>query len=106
MVVPSGVLVHAIEDRVIGVGFHMLLQILRTFESLATELATMRFQGHMDADVRSDVIALDDLNATVGPGALQIEVVRAFAPNMFVADMVLDRFSKRPAMIARGSGPT
>ena len=70
----------------------MLLQILRTFESLATELATMRFQGHMDTDVRSDVIALDDLNGTVGPGALQIEVICAFAANMFVADMILDRF--------------
>ena len=70
VVVPSSILVHAIENRVIRVGFHMLLQILRTFERLATELATMRFQGHMDADVRSDVIAFDDLNATVRPGAL------------------------------------
>ena len=68
--VASNVLVHTIENRVISVGFHMLLQILRAFESLATELAAMRFQGHMDADVRSYVIALDDLNATVCPGAL------------------------------------
>lgn len=70
VVVSSSSLIDAIENRVISVGFHMLLQILRTFESLATELATMRLQGHMDADVRSDVIALDDLNGTVGPGAL------------------------------------
>ena len=69
----------------------MLLQILRTFESLATELATMRLQGHMNPDMRSYVIALDDLNRTVRPRALQIEVICTFTPNMFVADMILDK---------------
>ena len=91
VVVSNSILIHTIENRVISVGFHMLLQILRTFEGLATELATMRLQGHMNTDMRSYVIALDDLNATVRPGALQIEVICAFAPNMFVADMILDK---------------
>ena len=51
----------AVEDGVIGVSLHMLLEILRTLEGLATELTSMRLQGHMDSYVRSYVIALDNL---------------------------------------------
>lgn len=90
MIVPSSSLIDAVEHGIISVSFHMLLQILRTLESLATELAAMRFQGNMDSDVRSDVIALDNLNAAVRPRALQVEIVGAFAANMFVAYVILE----------------
>lgn len=90
MIVPSSTLIDAVENSIIGMSFHMLLQILRTLESLATELATMRFQGNMDSNVRSDMIALDNLNAAVRPRALQVEIVSAFAANVFVAYVILE----------------
>lgn len=37
----------------------MLLEILRALERLAAELALVRLERDMDADVRSDVVALD-----------------------------------------------
>lgn len=37
------------------------------------------------------MIAFDDLNMAIGPCALQVEVVGALAPDMPVADMILDR---------------
>jgi hypothetical protein len=51
------------EDRVIGVGLNVLLEILRSLESLATEVALMRLEGNVDADMRCDVIALDGCDA-------------------------------------------
>ena len=90
MIVSSSVLIDTVENGIIGMSFHVLLQILRTLESLATELATMRFQGNMDSNVRSDMIALDNLNAAVRPRALQVEIVSAFAANMFVAYVILE----------------
>lgn len=44
-------LAHAIDHGVVSVSFDMLLEILRTLERLATELASMWFQGHMHSDV-------------------------------------------------------
>lgn len=90
MIVSSSVLIDTVENGIIGMSFHVLLQVLRTLESLATELATMRFQGNMDSNVRSDMIALDNLNAAVRPRALQVEIVSAFAANMFVAYVLLE----------------
>lgn len=67
----------------------MFLQILRTFEGLAAEFASMRLQWHMDADVRGDVVALDDRDVAVSPTTFQVEVIRALATDMNLADMVL-----------------
>lgn len=44
-------LAHAIGHSVVSVSFDMLLEILRTLERLATKVASMRFQGHMDSNV-------------------------------------------------------
>lgn len=60
------------ENRVIGVGLHVLLEILGTLESLAAEVALMRLQGHMNTDVRSDVVPLDGGSAAVTPLAGQV----------------------------------
>jgi hypothetical protein len=51
------------EHRVIGVGLNVLLEILRSLESLATEVALMRLKGNVDADMGCDVIALDGCDA-------------------------------------------
>jgi hypothetical protein len=51
------------EHRVIGVGLDVLLEILRSLESLSTEVALMRLEGNVDADMRCDVIALDGCDA-------------------------------------------
>ena len=67
----------------------MLLQILRTLESLPAKFASMRFERNMDADVRGDVVALYDGNMAIGPTAGQIKVVGAFATDMSLADMFL-----------------
>jgi hypothetical protein len=41
----------------------VLLEILRSLESLATEVALMRLEGNVDADMRCDVVALDSRDA-------------------------------------------
>ena len=82
----SGVLT---EDRVVRMGFDMLLEILRPLESLTTELASMRLEWYMNTDVRGDVIALYDSDTTVRPCASQVKIVGAFATNVGLADVVL-----------------
>lgn len=54
-----GVLRRADQDRVIGMGLDVFLQVLRTLEGLAAELTLVRLQGHVDTDVRGDVVSLD-----------------------------------------------
>lgn len=74
---------------------NMLLEVLGTLKRLATELASMRLQRHMDSNVRCDMIAFDNLNMAVGPRALQVEIVSALATNMFITDMILGRYQLR-----------
>ena len=68
---------------------YVLLQILRTLERLTAEIALMRLQRHVHANVRSDVVALDRGGAAVSPLARQIQVVGALATDMSLADVVL-----------------
>lgn len=67
----------------------MLLKILRTLEGLATELALVRLQGHMDSDMRGDVIALDRGGTALAPCAGEVEVISRLATNMALTDMFL-----------------
>lgn len=67
----------------------MLLQILRTFEGLPTELTFVRLKRHMNADVGCNVIAFDSGRLTVIPLASKVEVVCALATNMLLANMLL-----------------
>ncbi len=75
--------------RIIGVGLHMLLQVLRTLEGLAAELASVRLKRNVNTDVRGNVVALDDCDMAIGPTAGQVEVVGTPATDMPLADMVL-----------------
>ena len=67
----------------------MFFEILGSLEGLATEIALVRLQGNMDADVRSDVVTLYSCGATGPPGAGQVQVIRALAAYMAFAYMVL-----------------
>jgi hypothetical protein len=78
------------QDRVVGVSFDVLLEILRAFERLATEVALMRLQGHMDTDVRSDVVPLYCSGAAVAPLAGQVQIVGALATNVTLTNVVLN----------------
>ena len=69
---------------------YMLLQILRPLEGLPTEIALMRFQRDMHANVRSDVVAFDCCGATVAPMTYQVEVVRALPTNVPLANVFLN----------------
>jgi hypothetical protein len=71
------------------VSLDVLLEILGALERLATEVALMRLQRHVNADVRSNVITLDGGSAAVTPLARQIQVVGALAPNMAFAYVIL-----------------
>ena len=83
------------KNRVVGVSLDMLLQVLRTFEGLATEFASMRLQGNMDANVGGDVVSLDNGDATVTPRAGQIQIVGTLTADMIFAHMVLGSRSVR-----------
>ena len=67
----------------------MLLEILRALECLATEVALMRLEWNMDADVGFDVVAFDGGGAAGTPLAGEVEVVGALAADMALADVVL-----------------
>lgn len=77
------------EDGVIGVSLDMLLQFLRTLESLAAEVALVWLQGDVDANVRGDVITLDGGSSALVPAAGQVEVVGALATDMLLTDVLL-----------------
>lgn len=67
----------------------VLLEILRSLEGLATEVALMRLEGNVDANVRCDVIALDGCDAARTPVASQVEVVCALATDVTLAYVLL-----------------
>lgn len=77
------------KHRIVRVGLDVLLEILGTLESLATEVAFVRLQRNMHTNVRRDVITLDSGSTAVTPLASKIQVVGALAPNMALTDVVL-----------------
>lgn len=68
---------------------YMLLKVLRPLEGLAAEFASMWLQGDVDTDVRGDVVALHNSDATITPSTGQIQVVGTLATDMALADMIL-----------------
>lgn len=67
----------------------VFFEVLRTFEGFLAEIALVRLQRHVHADVGGDVVALDGGGAAVAPRALEVEVVCALAANMLIADVLL-----------------
>jgi len=81
------------KDRVISVSLDVLLEILRSLESLSTEVALVRLEGNVDANVRCDVIALDGCDAARTPVASQVEVVCALATDVTFAYVLIKSLS-------------
>lgn len=79
------------EDRVVGVSLDVLLEILGPLEALSAEVALVGLEGHVDADVRGDVVALDGGGAAGGPEALEAEVVCALAADVLLTDVVVEQ---------------
>lgn len=48
----------------------------------------------MNSDMRGNVVALDGCDPALCPLALQIQIIRAFSPNMLLADVFL--FDRQP----------
>jgi hypothetical protein len=71
-------------------GFNVLLEILRAFESLLAEIALVRLEWYVNTDVRCDVIALDGRSAAVAPSTRQVEIVGRLATNMTFTHMILE----------------
>lgn len=67
----------------------MLLQILGALKRLATKITSVRFQGYMDPNVGRNVVPLDHRNVTVRPPTLEVQIIGALAPNMALANVVL-----------------
>ena len=70
-------------------GFYMLFEILGPLEGFPTKVTFMRLQGHMDTDVRGDMISFDHSGTTPTPVAGEVKIVGALATNMAFADMLL-----------------
>lgn len=77
------------QNRVIGVSLNVLLQILRTLESLPAEIALVRLQRNMNTNVRCDVVTLYSRSAAITPLTSQVQVVSALATNMAFANVIL-----------------
>jgi len=69
----------------------MLLEILRTLERFATELALVRLERNVNANVRGDVVALHSSGPAGVPLAGEVQVACALAPNMPFTDVLLER---------------
>lgn len=89
LVVWLGLLVHTIYDSVISMSLYVLLQVLRPFEGLGADRASMRLQRYVDSDMRRDVVTFDHLNMAITPRALQVEVVGTLATDVFITHMLL-----------------
>jgi hypothetical protein len=79
------------KNRVIGMCLDMLLEILRTLERFATELALVRLERNVNANVRGDVVALHSSGPAGVPLAGEVQVVCALAANMAFTDVLIER---------------
>jgi len=94
------VLGSADEDRVVGMGLDVLLEILRALEGLAAKVALVRLERHVDADVRGDVVTLDSSSPALVPLAGEVQVVGALAANMLLADVVVEDLCRSESLVA------
>ena len=67
----------------------MLLEVLWPLEGFAAEVAFVRLEWHVNPDMRCYVVSLHGGRAAGTPLAGEVEVVCAFAPDMALADVVL-----------------
>ena len=77
------------EYAVVGMSLDVLLQVLRSLESLAAEVAFVRLERDMYANVRCYVVTLHCGCPTCAPLACEVEIVGALATDMAFAYMIL-----------------
>lgn len=77
------------KDGVVSVSLYVLLKILGPLEGFTAELASMRLQGDMNANVRGDMVAFHDSDSAAIPITGKVEVVGTLAPNVALADVIL-----------------
>lgn len=75
---------------VVRMSLDMLLQILGTLKSLATEIALVRLKRYMNADVGGDMITFYCCGVASAPLTGQVEVVGAFASNVTLTNVLLN----------------
>lgn len=78
----------------------MLLEVLGSLEGLAAELALVRLQGNVNANVACDVIALDRGRAARVPTAGQVQVICALATDMALADVLVEGLGGGELLVA------
>jgi hypothetical protein len=88
------------QHGVIRVSLDVLLQVLGSLEALAAEIALVWLQGHMNADMRCNVVALDRSRPALIPLTGQVQVVGALSTNVFLADMLIERLCCGELLIA------
>ena len=70
---------------VLGMRLLVLLQVLWALKGLSAVTAAVRLHGHMHANVRRDVVALDRLDSARVPLAVEAQVVGAATSDMLFA---------------------
>jgi hypothetical protein len=78
----------------------MNLQILLPFKSPLAHFAHIRPKGHVDLDMRSQVISSVDSLAASFPATSQTEIVVYFAPNVNSRNVLRKRLGIRKDFIA------
>lgn len=81
------------EDRVVGMGLDMFLQVLRTLEGFTTEVTFVRLQWNVNSNVRGDMVTLHSGGAALIPATREIEVVCALTANVLLANVFKESLS-------------
>lgn len=76
------------ENRIIGVGLNVLLQVLRTLEGLSAEITLVWLERDVDSNVGGDVVALDGSGTARVPATSEVQVVGALSSDVLLADML------------------
>ena len=74
----------------LGVDALVLLEILRTLEGLATDLARVRLERSVNTKVGGDVVPLGTAHVAAFPLAGEAEVVSALAADVVIAQVLVD----------------
>lgn len=77
------------QDGIIGMRLDVFLQVLGAFESFTAEVAFVRLQRNVNADVGCNVITLNCGGTAVAPLAGEVQVVGALAAHMTLTNVVL-----------------
>lgn len=88
------------ENRVVGVGLDVLLQVLRTLEGLSAEVAFVWLERDVYSDVGGDMVALDSGGTAGVPTAGKVQVVGALPADMFLADVLKEGLCRCASLAA------